>query len=104
MKKTISLLSNLLLSSTLLWGVPSLNAQVVNGQESIVNDPTGIPDYCRMNSRPRAKRLCLGYIRCSMRPREISSISMDHVIMTQRGETRSTLSSACSFAGNIDSE
>ena len=52
MKKTISLLSNLLLSSTLLWGVPSLNAQVVNGPESIVNDPTDIPDYCHMKFPP----------------------------------------------------
>ena len=52
MKKTMSLLSNLLLSSTLLWGVPSLNAEVVNGQKSIVNDPTDIPDYCHMKFPP----------------------------------------------------
>ena len=37
MKKTISLLTNLLLASTLFWAVPSVNAEIVGGQE-IVKD------------------------------------------------------------------
>ena len=37
-----SITSNtVLLSSTLLWGVPTLRAEVVGGQESIVKEPAG---------------------------------------------------------------
>jgi hypothetical protein len=43
MKKTISLLSNLLLSSTLFWGVPAVEAE-----EMISSVPTDITDYCHL--------------------------------------------------------
>jgi hypothetical protein len=43
MKKSVSLLGNLLLSSTLFWGVPSAEAQ-----EIISSVPTGTTDYCHL--------------------------------------------------------
>ena len=43
MKKTISLLTNLLLSSTLFWGVPT-----AEGQEGIVRIPAETTSYCHM--------------------------------------------------------
>jgi hypothetical protein len=52
MKRTLSLLLNLLLSSTLFWNVPSLNAEVVDRQESIVKDPTDITGYCHVQFPP----------------------------------------------------
>ena len=43
MKKSLSLLCNLLLSSTLFWGVPSVEAE-----EMISMIPTDITDYCNL--------------------------------------------------------
>ena len=43
MKKSVSLLSNLLLSATLFWGVPSVEAEEMN---SMV--PTDITAYCHL--------------------------------------------------------
>ena len=43
MKKSVSLLRNLLLSSTLFWGVPSAEAQ-----EIISSAPAGTTDYCHL--------------------------------------------------------
>ena len=43
MKKSVSLLCNLLLSSTLFWGVPSAEAQ-----EIISSVPAGTTDYCHL--------------------------------------------------------
>jgi hypothetical protein len=43
MKKSLSLLCNLLLSSTLFWGVPSAEAE-----EMISSVPTDITDYCHL--------------------------------------------------------
>lgn len=43
MKKTISLVTNLLLSSTLFWGVPS-----AGGQEGVVKIPSEITSYCHI--------------------------------------------------------
>ena len=43
MKKSVSLLCNLLLSSTLFWGVPSVEAE-----EMISMIPTDITDYCHL--------------------------------------------------------
>ncbi|MEX0803648.1 MAG: hypothetical protein WD688_10085 [Candidatus Binatia bacterium] len=43
MKKSISLLTNLLLSSTLFWGVPS-----ASGQETIARVPADTTSYCHM--------------------------------------------------------
>ena len=43
MKKSVSLLSNLLLSSTLFWGVPSVEAE-----EMISMVPTDITAYCHL--------------------------------------------------------
>ncbi len=43
MKKSVLLLGNLLLSSTLFWGVPSVEAE-----EMISSVPTDITDYCHL--------------------------------------------------------
>jgi hypothetical protein len=43
MKKAVSLLCNLLLSSTLFWGVPSVEAQ-----EMISNIPSETTAYCHL--------------------------------------------------------
>ncbi|MPZ77695.1 MAG: hypothetical protein GEU77_14345 [Deltaproteobacteria bacterium] len=43
MKKSMSLLTNLLLSSTLFWGVPS-----ASGQEAILRVPVESTGYCHM--------------------------------------------------------
>ena len=47
MKRTISLLTYSLLSSTLFWGVPS-----ASGQEGIVKVPTETTSYCHMKFPP----------------------------------------------------
>lgn len=47
MKKKISVLTNLLLSSTLFWGVPS-----AGGQEEIVRVPADSTTYCHMKFPP----------------------------------------------------
>lgn len=52
MKKTISLLTNLLLASTLFWSVPSVNGEIVGGQELIVKVPVGDTGYCHMKFPP----------------------------------------------------
>jgi hypothetical protein len=58
MTKSLSLLTSMLLSSTLFWGVPSLRAEVVGGQESIVKEPAGDTGYCHMKFPPmRAETL-----------------------------------------------
>ena len=43
MKRNISLVTNLLLSSTLFWGVPT-----ADGQEGVVRIPAEITSYCHM--------------------------------------------------------
>jgi hypothetical protein len=43
MKKSVSLLCNLLLSSTLFWGVPSVEAE-----EIISSVPTDMTNYCHL--------------------------------------------------------
>jgi hypothetical protein len=47
MKKTISLLSNLLLSSTLFWGVPPLAAN-----ELVETEVVDLAGYCHMKFAP----------------------------------------------------
>lgn len=47
MKKNLSLLTNLLLSSTLFWG-----ASVASGQEVIVKVPVETTSYCHMKFPP----------------------------------------------------
>ena len=51
MKKTVSLLTNLLIASTLFWGVPSVNGEIVGGQE-IVKEPVSAAGYCHMQFPP----------------------------------------------------
>jgi hypothetical protein len=43
MKKTISFLSNLLLSSTLFWGVPATGAE-----ELVLKEPADLGAYCHI--------------------------------------------------------
>ena len=47
MKKNITLITNLLLSSTLFWGVP-----MASGQETIVKVPAETTSYCHMKFPP----------------------------------------------------
>ena len=47
MKKNITLISNLLLSSTLFWGVP-----MASGQETTVKVPADTTSYCHMKFPP----------------------------------------------------
>lgn len=47
MKRSTSLLTNLLLSSTLFWGVPS-----ADGQEGIAKVPAETTSYCHMKFPP----------------------------------------------------
>ena len=47
MKKNLSLLTNLIMSSTLFWGVPS-----VGGQEVVLRVPTETTSYCHMKFPP----------------------------------------------------
>ena len=52
MKTNTSLIINLLLSSTLFWGVSSVRGEVVGGQESIVKVPSADGSYCHMKFPP----------------------------------------------------
>ena len=45
--KTISLLTNLIISSTLFWGVP-----IVGSQEVMLNVPAEITSYCHIKFPP----------------------------------------------------
>jgi hypothetical protein len=47
MKRDISLVTNLLLSSTLFWGVPT-----ADGQEGVVRIPAETTSYCHMKFPP----------------------------------------------------
>ena len=47
MKRTISIVTNLLLSSTLFWGVPA-----AHGQEGVVKVPVDATSYCHMKFPP----------------------------------------------------
>ena len=47
MKKNITLITNLLLSSTLFWGVP-----MASGQETTVKVPADTTSYCHMKFPP----------------------------------------------------
>jgi hypothetical protein len=47
MKKSVSLLSNLLLSSTLFWGVPMAHGEEL-GSEEILRVPAEDTSYCHM--------------------------------------------------------
>lgn len=48
MKKSISLVCNLLLSSTLFWGVPLAYAEELNSEEEISSVPLETSGYCHM--------------------------------------------------------
>ena len=76
MKKSLSLLCNLLLSSTLFWGVPSVEAE-----EMISMIPTDITDYCHLKFPTMRKTVCLGSDPCSTPLLVVSSISTAHVTM-----------------------
>jgi hypothetical protein len=47
MKRTISIVTNLLLSSTLFWGVP-----LAHGEDAIVKVPADTTSYCHMKFPP----------------------------------------------------
>jgi hypothetical protein len=47
MKKTVTLLANLLMSSALFWGVPT-----VSGEEVILKVPSELSAYCHMKFPP----------------------------------------------------
>lgn len=47
MKKTMSLLSNVFLASTLFWGAPAVGAD-----ELVVKETSGVSGYCHMKFPP----------------------------------------------------
>jgi len=49
MKKIVSVVANLLLSSTLFWGVPLAYGEELNSEE-ISTVPANLPSYCNMKS------------------------------------------------------
>ncbi len=49
MKKIVSVVANLLLSSTLFWGVPLAYGEELNSDE-ISMSPADAPGYCNMKS------------------------------------------------------
>jgi len=51
MKKSVSLLSNLLVSSTLFWGVPVAQGDELGSEESL-KVPAVSADYCHMQFPP----------------------------------------------------
>ena len=51
MKKSVSLLSNLLLSSTLFWGVPMAYGEEL-GSGQVVRVPANSASYCHMKFPP----------------------------------------------------
>jgi hypothetical protein len=53
MTKTISLLTNLLLCSTLFWAVPTVGGEeLASGTEGIANPPADTTSYCHMKFPP----------------------------------------------------
>jgi len=50
MKKNISLMINLLLASTLFWGVPLAYGEELNSEEMISTVPAELPSYCHIKS------------------------------------------------------
>ena len=50
MKKNISLMMNLLLVSTLFWGVPLASAEELNSEEMISAVPAELSGYCHIQS------------------------------------------------------
>ena len=53
MKKTLSLLSNLLLSSTLFWGVPTVGGEEIGtGDALAIRVPADTSSYCQMKFPP----------------------------------------------------
>jgi hypothetical protein len=59
MKKIVSLVANLLLSSTLFWGVPLAYAEQLNSDE-ISRVPADVPTYCHIKS-PAMREDSLGW-------------------------------------------
>ena len=79
MKKSVSLLSNLLLSSTLFWGVPAV------AEEMISSVPTDITAYCHLKF-PAMREDTLSWQQPVLDPLSAtSSTSTGPVIMTRRG-------------------
>lgn len=50
MKKNISPMINLLLTSTLFWGVPLAYGEELNSEEMISTVPAELPSYCHIQS------------------------------------------------------
>ena len=60
MKKNISLMINLLLASTLFWGVPLAYGEELNSEETISTVPAELPSYCHIAS-PAMREDSLGW-------------------------------------------
>ncbi len=86
MKKTISLLSNLLLSSTLLWGVP-----LVEADEIVQNEGAGVAGYCHMKFAPMEEAM-LSWEQPELAPKAVkridSAAACDHLERGCRGEAQ----------------
>jgi hypothetical protein len=53
MKKSISLMINLLLASTLFWGLPLAYGEELNSEEMISTVPAELPSYCQISGYAR---------------------------------------------------
>ena len=87
MKKIVSVVANLLLSSTLFWGVPVAYGEELNSDE-ISMSPADAPGYCNMKS-PAMREDSLSWTHpFLMMARSTPLISMDHVTMIHSELTR----------------
>ena len=80
MKKSVSLLSNLLLSSTLFWGVPLAHGEEIGSEESL-KVPAVSADYCHMQF-PAMREDSLSWARPVFEENAVNSVdfygSCDH--------------------------
>ena len=60
MKKNVSLMINLLLASTLFWGLPLAYGEALNSEEMISTVPADLPSYCHIQS-PAMREESLGW-------------------------------------------
>ncbi len=93
MKKSISLLTNLLTSSTLFWGVPTVESREVN-----LSIPAETTSYCHIKFPPISEDYSR-VPRCLMKARATASISTVRAIVTRWEEKRSARRESCLCAG-----
>jgi hypothetical protein len=88
MKKNISLMINLLLASTLFWGVPLAYGEEQSSEEMISTVPAELPSYCHIQSPAMREDICPEHFQSLMTARSTPSISMVPVIMIRSALTQ----------------